>query len=71
MKSIRWVLYGALASLLLLHNDWWLWNDDRIVLGLPVGLVYHIGYMMVTAVVMFLLVRHAWPSHLEVREDDR
>ena len=42
--AIRPLLYGALLLAFLLHNDLWLWNDARLVLGLPVGLVYHIGF---------------------------
>lgn len=66
MNRKHGLLYGALVVLYVLHNDWWLWNDGRLLLGLPVGLVVHVAYMVVTAVVMLLLVRHAWPSHLEV-----
>jgi hypothetical protein len=65
-KRTHWILYAAIVVLYLLHNDWWFWNDPRIVLGLPVGLTYHIGYNIAAAVLMFLLVRFAWPSHLEV-----
>ncbi len=74
MKSSRWLLYGALVLLYVLHNDWWLWSDSSIVLGLPVALTYHAVYMLATSVVMFLLVRHAWPADLGGDEgpgDDR
>lgn len=64
MKNSPWLLYGALALLYVLHNDWWLWDDATVVLGLPVGLTYHVIYMVVTSLVMFLLVRFAWPHHL-------
>jgi hypothetical protein len=65
-KRIRWILYAAIVVLYVLHNDFWFWEDPRIVLGLPVGLTYHIGYNLAAAVLLFLLVRFAWPSHLEV-----
>jgi len=65
-KRIRWILYAAIVVLYVLHNDIWFWNDPRLVLGLPVGLTYHVGYNLVAAVLLFLLVRFAWPSHLEV-----
>jgi hypothetical protein len=51
--------------LYLLHNDFWLWDDGRLVLGLPVELVYQVGFCVVTAVVLTLLVLHAWPDHLD------
>jgi hypothetical protein len=62
----RWPLYAALFVLYLLHNDLWLWNDARLVFGLPVGLVYHVGFSIATSIVLTLLVLKAWPDHLEV-----
>jgi hypothetical protein len=59
------LLFLALVVLYLLHNDLWLWNDSRLVFGLPVGLVYHIGFAVATSVVLALLVIHAWPEHLD------
>jgi hypothetical protein len=59
------LLYLALVALFLLHNDLWLWNDHRLVLGLPVGLVYHIGFCVASSVVLTLLVIYAWPAHLD------
>ena len=64
---------AGLPLLYILHNDFWLWDDPRIVLGLPVGLTYHTIYCLVTTIVMALAVRWAWPAHLEVEppEPDR
>lgn len=61
----RWPLYAALLVLYVLHNDIWLWNDARLVFGLPVGLVYHIGFSLATGAVLALLVLKAWPDHLD------
>ena len=47
----------ALALLFVLHQDFWLWSDGSIVLGLPVGLTYHIGICILASVVFLLLVR--------------
>ena len=57
----RVLLYLALILLLLLHGDLWLWRDGRFVLGLPVGLTYHIVYCFVAAALLGLVVRFAWP----------
>ena len=69
MKISRKLLYGALAVLYLLHNDWWLWNDGRLVLALPVGLLYHIAYCVAAALLMAALVRYAWPENLDVGDE--
>jgi hypothetical protein len=59
------LLYAALVVLYLLHNDLWLWNDAGLVLGLPAGLAYHIGFAVATSIVLTLLVLYAWPGHLD------
>jgi hypothetical protein len=64
------VLYAALALLLLLHNDVWLWDDASLMLGLPVGMTYHVGYSVAAFVLFLLLVKFAWPRHLEAADDD-
>lgn len=65
-KSVRsLLLYAALVVLYLLHNDIWLWDDASLVFGLPAGLAYHIGFSIVTSIVLILLVIQAWPEHLD------
>lgn len=66
--GLKGPLYGALVVLYLLHNDLWLWHDGSRVLGLPAGLLYHIGFAAATSVVLTLLVIYAWPDHLEVSD---
>lgn len=65
----------ALAILLVyvLHQDVWFWRTARpLVFGfLPVGLAYHAGYSVAAALLMALLVRTAWPSHLEEEDGDQ
>ena len=57
----------ATLALYLLHQDFWLWRSARpFGLGfLPIGLVYHAVYCLLAALLMWLLVRHAWPAQLE------
>ena len=59
----------AILVLLLyaLHQDVWFWDDARPLLFgiLPVGLTYHVIYSIAVAGLMWLLVRVAWPTHLE------
>jgi hypothetical protein len=66
-KPVRRLLYGVLVLIFVLHNDLWLWDDARLVCGLPVGLTYHIGFCLVVALVMWLIVRFAWPEELQGR----
>ena len=67
----RGLLLAALLVLYLLHNDLWLWDDSTLVFGLPVGLVYHVGFSLATGIVLTLLVLKAWPDHLDTEADPR
>jgi hypothetical protein len=61
----------ATALLYVLHQDVWFWRSARpLVFGfLPVGLFYHALFSVAAAGLMALLVRFAWPGHLERRSD--
>jgi hypothetical protein len=50
-----------------LHQDFWLWRSARpLVLGfLPAGLAYHAAYTIGISLLMWVLVKYNWPSHLE------
>lgn len=58
-------LIGTAILLYLLHNDWWNWNDARLLLGLPVGLLYHLLFCAASAIVLFLLVYRGRGSNPE------
>ncbi len=62
---VRSLLYVALFLAFLLHNDVWLWDDPRMLAGLPVGFVYHVGFCLAVALLMWLLVKFAWPQDLK------
>lgn len=68
----RALLVIIVGALYILHQDFWFWRTARpLAFGfIPIGLVYHACYTIVTAMVMWLLVKHAWPSHLEERVGD-
>jgi len=53
--------------LYILHQDFWFWRTaEPVVFGVfPIGLFYHVGYMLVTVGLLAWLVRSAWPAHLD------
>jgi len=58
-----------IVAMVILHQDFWLWKNKSLVFGfLPVGLVYHVCYSILASIVMTILVRLAWPKHLEQLE---
>lgn len=66
----RLLLIGIVIALYLLHQDFWFWRESRpLFLGfLPIGLFYHVIYTLAVTLVMWLLVKLAWPAHLEAEE---
>ncbi len=63
----RLLLAAIVIALYLLHQDVWFWCAARpFVFGfLPIGLFYHVCFTLAASLVMWLLVRYAWPAHLE------
>ena len=57
-RPIRWLLYALLLLLFLLHNDFWFWETPQLVLGVPVGLLYHIGFCLAATLLMAALVKY-------------
>jgi Protein of unknown function (DUF3311) len=68
---MRWLLTLMVLLVYLLHQDLWYWHDRTLVLGfLPIGLAYHAAYSILAAIMMAVLVRYAWPGHLEDAEPE-
>jgi len=73
------LLVLAVVILYVLHQDIWFWRSSYLVFGfIPIGLFYQGCFSVAAALLMWLLVTHAWPSHLEqeieetdTREDHR
>jgi hypothetical protein len=63
----KFLLVLAVVVLYVLHQDFWYWRTAYpLVFGfIPIGLFYHAGFSVAAALVMWLLVKFAWPSHLE------
>ena len=65
MKRILLVI--AVVALYILHQDIWFWRTAHpLVFGfIPIGLFYQGCFSIAAAGVMWLLVKFAWPGHLE------
>ena len=65
MKKVLLVL--AVVVLYILHQDFWFWRTAYpLVFGfMPIGLFYHGAFAVAAALLMWLLVKFAWPAHLE------
>jgi hypothetical protein len=65
----RFLLGLTVIVFYLLHQDIWFWDTPNpLFFGfLPVGLFYHLCYTLAVSVLMWLLVKYAWPVQLEER----
>ncbi|MDP6039186.1 MAG: DUF3311 domain-containing protein [Candidatus Latescibacteria bacterium] len=68
-KTKVWPL-GFLLILLLLFLNFWMWDNDALILGLPVNLLYHIGMCFLATLAMWVIVRKAWPHHLDEEDTE-
>ena len=60
----RWPL-AALAVLAVAFLNPAPWDNDRLLGGVPINLVYHLGLCLATAAVMWVITRKAWPTYLD------
>jgi hypothetical protein len=62
----------TIVALYVLHQDFWFWHRAQpLVLGLvPIGLFYHVIYVVVLSFVFWGLVSFLWPSHLDTERRD-
>lgn len=70
IKARILALLVMVTAVYALHQDFWNWQRIApLVFGfLPVGLAYHVAYTFVAALMMAVLVKFAWPEHLEKYE---
>ena len=69
----RTLLVLAVIALYVLHQDIWFWRTARpIVFGvIPIGLFYHACFSVAASLLMWTLVKFAWPSELEREAEGR
>ena len=65
MKKLLLAL--AVIALYVLHQDFRFWRVAHpLVFGfVPIGLFYQVCFSIAAALLMWLLVKFAWPTHLE------
>jgi hypothetical protein len=74
MRRLKpWLLGVLVAVVYALHQDFWNWRRIEPVFWgfVPVGLGYHAVYSIVAVLLMWTLVKLAWPADLDRIESDR
>ena len=69
MKKL--LLFLLIVAVYAAHQDLWNWKKpDPMIFGfLPVGLAYQAAYSIACSVLMAVMVKTAWPKHLEDTEN--
>jgi len=63
---MRYTIWFLVLFLLILHQDNWLWENPRLVLGfMPIGLFYHSCISMAAGITWFFAIQFAWPAELD------
>jgi hypothetical protein len=71
MRTRKWLVPSILSIAYILHQDVWNWTAAQpLFFGVvPPGLAYHAAYTVLVACLMAILVRYAWPDHLESKHE--
>jgi hypothetical protein len=65
-SRVETVLWAAvLLVVVALSVPWFLWRSSTVAFGLPVWLWWHIGWMVVAAVVFYAFGQRAWGLGVE------
>ncbi len=69
----RTLLVIVVVALYILHQDFWFWRTAHpMIFGfIPIGLFYQGCFSVAASLVMWLLVKFAWPSQLEREVEER
>ncbi len=63
---MKYVVWGLIVALVVLHQDNWFWDNDTLVFGfMPIGLLYHAGISVCAAITWYLATLFIWPEELE------
>ncbi len=67
---MKFVVWGLVLLLVVIHQDIWNWGNDRLVFGfLPVTLAFHVGISIGAGIAWLLAVNFAWPEGLDDDSD--
>ncbi len=59
-------LWLAVAGILIAFAiPWFLWGNDQVLLGLPIWIWWHIGWMVLTTLLFWVFTNRAWGIGIE------
>jgi hypothetical protein len=68
---MKYLVWGLIVFLVVIHQDVWNWNNDTLVFGfIPLTLAYHAGISIAASVVWLIAATNTWPSDLDESSSD-
>jgi hypothetical protein len=63
---MKYLVWGLVVLLVILHQDVWLWDNPKLVFGfIPITLLYHMGISAAAGITWLLATRFCWPEGLD------
>ena len=63
---MKFLLWGLVVVLAIVHYDFWWWEDSTLVFGfMPIGLFFHALISLAAGIVWFAMTRWGWPEWVE------
>ena len=67
----RKLVWGFIVILAIAHCDLWAWPDRSLLFGfMPTGLFYQAMISVCAGIAWILVVKFAWPDHIERWADE-
>jgi hypothetical protein len=67
---MKYFVWGLVLLLVVLHQDLWNWDDDRLMFHfMPVTLAYHAAISVAASILWLAAIKYAWPENLAESSD--
>ncbi len=67
---MKYVIWTMVLILLIVHQDFWNWFDNTLVMGfIPIGLFYHACISLAAGFTWWLATVFIWPKDLDADND--
>ncbi len=62
---------GLFFLMLVLHQDFWFWQDERLLFGfVPVAVAYHGVFSILCSALGWMAFHHLWPHEAERHSEE-
>ncbi len=63
---MKYIVWGTIVLLAIVHQHFWFWEDDWLVFGfMPIGLFYQALIALGAGATWALVIKYCWPTRVE------